>query len=162
MSAAERRPGRDWPGYAACAWGVVFGAISLYWGSGGRIGLGTLGGTLEQQALAGDRAVLVAAWVTGLLKFVGAALALALVRPWGHRLPRGLLLGTAWTVAVVLGGYGAVLMVGDALGLSSLVGHPTAADRGPLWWHLCLWDLSFLVWGILFGLAAHRFAQGRR
>jgi hypothetical protein len=79
---------RSWPGYAACVWGVLFGAISLYWGSGGRTGLGTLGGSLERQALAGDPALLAAAWVTGALKLVGAALALALVRPWGHRLPR--------------------------------------------------------------------------
>jgi hypothetical protein len=81
--------GRSGPGCAACAWGVVFGAISLYWGAGSRIGLDTLGGSLERQALAGDRVVLAAAWVTGVLKLVGAALALTLVRPWGPGSPGG-------------------------------------------------------------------------
>ncbi len=35
----ESRGGGAWPGYPACVWGLIFAAISFYWGSGGPLGL---------------------------------------------------------------------------------------------------------------------------
>src|SRR5260370_30615080 len=77
-----------WPGYAACAWGLAFAAISFYWGIGGTLGLDTLGGSLESLAKAHDRIILIAVWVTGFLKFLGSLLALALAGILTARLPR--------------------------------------------------------------------------
>ena len=32
-------------------------------------------------------------------------------------------------------------------------------DRAALWWHVLVWDLWFLVWGVLLGVAAWRFGR---
>jgi Protein of unknown function (DUF3995) len=149
----EERSMLVWAGYAACVWGLVFGGISFYWGLGGTLGLDTLGGMLEQMGRSRDPAIIAAVWVTGFLKVGGALLALALVQPWGRRLPRPLLLLLGSGAAAVLTLYGGVLVASEALVATGLV-RPTHVDWKPLLWHLYLWDMSFLVWGILFGLAA--------
>ena len=41
-------------------------------------------------------------WVVVLLCAVGFGVALALIRPWGRRLPRQLLLAAAWTATAML------------------------------------------------------------
>lgn len=146
-------------GYAAFTWGLVFALISFYWGAGGTVGLDTIGGTIERLALAHNTAIFVAVWVTGLLKLAGAILALALVRPWGGRLPRRPVSVLAWTAAVLLSLYGAVLVVGDALAVARGPRQQAPAAWSPLLWHLWLWDMSFLVWGLLFAAAAWSFSR---
>ncbi len=108
----EDRSALVWAGYAACVWGLVFAGISFYWGLGGGLGVDTLGGTLEQLARARDPAIIPAVWVTGFLKVAGALLALALVEPWGRRLPRPLLLLLGSGAAAVLTLYGGLLVAG--------------------------------------------------
>jgi hypothetical protein len=149
----EDRSALVWAGYAAFAWGLLFAGISFYWALGGGLGVDTLGGTLEQLARARDPAIIAAVWVTGFLKVGGALLALALVEPWGRRLPRPLLLLLGWGAAAVLTLYGGVLVTSEALVATGLV-RPADVDWKPLLWHLYVWDMSFLVWGVLFGLAA--------
>jgi uncharacterized protein DUF3995 len=151
----EGRSTLVWAGYAACAWGLVFAGISFYWGLGGRLGVDTLGGSLERLARARDPVIIAAVWVTGFLKVGGALLALALVEPWGGRLPRPLLLLLGWGAAAVLTLYGGILVSGEALVATGLV-RPAQVDWRPLLWHLYVWDMSFLVWGVLFALAAWR------
>jgi len=80
----------------------VFAAISFYWGSGGTAALDTIGGMIERMARAGDPSIYVVVWVTGLLRLAGAALALALVRPRGRRLPRRPVTVLGWAAAVLL------------------------------------------------------------
>ncbi|MGV9270175.1 DUF3995 domain-containing protein [Kitasatospora sp. NPDC003701] len=150
-------PPPSWPAYAACGWGLLFAGISFYWGVGGRALLDTVGGAIERRALAGDTAVYVAVWVTGVLKLFGAALALALVRPWGPRLPRRALLLFGCAAAIGLTLYGGALDVTNALAAAHVVEPSTPIEWKALWWHLWVWDLSFLVWGILFALALRRF-----
>lgn len=142
-----------WAAYAACAWGLLFAGISFYWGLGNRSLLDTIGGAIQRRALAGDTAVYAAVWATGFLKLVGAALALALVRPWGRRLPRRPLVFVAATAAVLLTLYGGLLEVGNALVATHVLKTSQPIEWKPLWWHLWVWDMSFLVWGILFALA---------
>jgi Protein of unknown function (DUF3995) len=152
----ERRSPLVWSGYAAFAWGLLFAGISFYWGLGGTLGLDTIGGTLERLGRSGDPAIIAAVWLTGVVKVGGAVLALALVQPWGRRLPRLPLLLLGWTAAVVLTLYGGALVAGEALVASGLV-RPSAVDWKPLLWHLYVWDMSFLIWGVLFADAAwHR------
>jgi hypothetical protein len=146
----RRRPPLVWAGYAACAWGLVFGGISFYWALGGTLGADTVGSSVEQMATAHGHAAL---WITGFMKVLGALLALALVQPRGQRLPRPLLLVLGWGATAVLTLYGGVNVAGEALTASGLV-RPGAVDWKPLLWHLYVWDMSFLVWGILFGFAA--------
>jgi uncharacterized protein DUF3995 len=145
-------------GYAACAWGLLFAGISFYWGLGGQLGVDTLGGTLEQMARTRDPAIVAAVWITGFLKVGGALLALALVQPWGRRLPRPLLLLLGWGAAALLALYGGVLVAGEALVATGLF-RPAHVDWKPLLWHLYVWDMAFLVWGVLLGLAALRYTR---
>ncbi|HET8787884.1 MAG TPA: DUF3995 domain-containing protein [Actinomycetes bacterium] len=138
---------------------AVYAVVSFYWAFGGTAGIGTLGGRLEELGRVGDPAVLWLAGVAGVLKAAGAVLALALVRPWGRVLPRRVLLMVAWAGAVVLVGYGGLYVVGGALALGGVGEVAGAGDRAALWWHVLVWDLWFLVWGVLLGVAAWRFGR---
>jgi hypothetical protein len=157
----NRRRGTDsnWAAYGAAVLAVVYAVVSFYWAAGGTAGIGTLGGRLEELGRQGDPGVRWLAGVAGVLKVLGAVVALALVRPWGRVVPRWLLSGAAWAGAVVLVGYGALNVVVGGLVLGGVVEAPGAADRGALWWHVLVWDLWFLVWGVLLGVAAWRFGR---
>jgi hypothetical protein len=63
--------------------------------------------------------------------------------------------------AVVLVGYGGLYVVGGALVLGGVVELAGAEDRVALWWHVLVWDLWFLVWGVLLGMAAWRAGRAR-
>jgi Protein of unknown function (DUF3995) len=149
-----------WAAYAACWVALAYALVSFYWAVGGTLGVGTLGGRLEELAREGDPVILWLAGVAGVLKVAGAVVALALVRPWGRGVPGRLLLVVAWVGAVVLVLYGGVNVVAGALVLGGVIEGTGAVDRGALWWHVLVWDLWFLVWGMLLGVAAWGF--GRR
>jgi hypothetical protein len=86
-------------------------------------------------------------------KIVGGLLALALVRPWGRVVPRWWLLTFSVVASAFLVVYGALYVAGGALVLSGAV-HPSGGvDRNALRWHVALWDLWFLVWGLLLAVA---------
>ncbi|NHC16070.1 DUF3995 domain-containing protein [Motilibacter deserti] len=143
---------RRWA-YAAAGWALVSAVPSVYWGLGGTAGLDTIGGTIERLARAHDPGIFVAVWVAVLLKVAGAALALALVMPWGRRIPRRLLLAAALGGAAVLTVYGGVLVVAGLLAALGLVGQGGPSDPTALYGHLLLWDPIFVVWGVLLGMA---------
>jgi len=149
-----------WAGYLGCGWGLAFAAISFYWGSGGTLGTETVWGSLTMSP--SQRTILLAAvWVTGFLKVFAALLALALVARWGSRLPRRPIAVLGWCTAVVLTLYGGINVVGEALTASGVVKPSEPVDWKPLLWHLYVWDMSFLVWGLLLALAAWRFTRSK-
>ncbi len=92
--AIERAPisATVWPGYVACTLGLLYAAVSAYWALGGDAGLATVGGAIEELARTRTPLALAVAWGAAFLKGVAALLALPLVRSWGRRLPRRLLL----------------------------------------------------------------------
>lgn len=148
-----------WAGYVACLWGLVFASISFYWGLGGTQGLDTLGGSLERLARAHDRTIFIAVWVTGFLKILGSLLALALAGVWAQRLRRRLVAVLGWVAAVSLILYGGTLVVLEALVTIGAIKPAQPVDWKPLLWHLYVWDMSFLVWGLLFGVATWHFSR---
>ena len=154
-----RSPATAWAAYAACALALLYAVPSFYWALGGTAGLDTVGGAIEQLGRTRDPAGVALAIGAGVLKVAGALLALALVRPWGRALPRWLLGGVAWAASVVLTAYGGLLVVVGALVLSGLVSPVGPVDRTALWWHVLLWDLWFLVWGLLLGVAAWHYGR---
>ena len=87
-------------------------------------------------------------------KVAGGLLALALVRPWGRVVPRGWLLIGSAGASVLLVVYGGLNVVAGALVLSGVIHPAGSVDRTALRWHVAVWDLWFLVWGILLALAA--------
>jgi amino acid transporter len=140
-------------GYAAFAVGVLYALVSAYWGAGGTLGLDTLGGELEDLARDRDPALIAVVWLTAGLKAIGAVLALAVVQPWGRRLPRRPLRAAAWGASAVLVLYGGALVVGQALLEAGVIEPAADGDRQAVRWHLFLWDPWFLIWGLLLGMA---------
>jgi Protein of unknown function (DUF3995) len=99
-AASPRPPRTAWAAYAACALALLSAIPSFYWAAGGTSGLDTVGGAIEALARARDPAGVALGIGAGVLKVAGAVLALALVRPWGRRVPRRLLAGVAWAAGV--------------------------------------------------------------
>lgn len=83
------------------------------------------------------------------------------MQPWGRRLPALLLERVALAGAAVLTLYGGLLVVVGALALAGAFGPPTT-DPTALRWHVAVWDLWFLLWGLLLGLAALERRRARR
>ena len=139
--------------YGSALLALLYAAVSAYWTLGGTALLSTVGGQLESLARrGGTSAGALGATVTA-VKLAGAGLSLALVQSWGQRLPQRLLEIAALAGAAVLTAYGGLLVVVGALALLGLFG-PPPADPTPLRWHVLVWDLWFLLWGLLLGSAA--------
>lgn len=155
--AAGRGSGRPAAGviaaYAAAIVAFGYALVSLYWAAGGRALLGTVGGYVEQLTRQGGAVPVLVALVVVLAKVAGGVLALALVRPWGRVIPRRLLLAVSAAVSVLLVVYGGINVGAGALVLSGVIHPAGTVDRAALRWHVGLWDLWFLVWGIVLGLA---------
>ena len=137
---------------------MLFAAISFYWGSGGTLAVDTVWGSTTVTTTQ-RTTLLVAVWVTGFLKLMGALLALALVSRWGMRLPQGLIAILGWGAAGLLTLYGGTTVFAEALTATGVIKPAAPVDWKPLLWHLYVWDMSFLIWGILFGLAAWQFTR---
>lgn len=143
------------------AWGAVvvafaFAAVSLLWATGSTLGLDTLGGTVERLGRARDPALLSANAVALVLKVLGGVLALALVQPWGRRLPRRPLLSLGWAGAAVLVVYGVLQVTSVALVAAHVVVPDEVLSARALRWRLLLWEPWFLVWGVLLAGATLR------
>ena len=156
------RPAGAWAGYGAFLVGLAYALVSVYWGLGGTAGVDTLGGQLEELARARQPVLIAVLWVTVVLKLVGALLGLAVVRPWGRRLPRWLLLTAAWGATTVLVLYGGVLVIGQALVQVGVLHAADSMDWRAFHWHLYLWDPWFLLWGLLLGIATLAFTRRTR
>jgi hypothetical protein len=139
--------------YAAAIVAFAYALVSLYWAAGGHGLLSTVGGYVEHFARRGGALPVLVAVAAVVAKVAGGLLALALVRPWGRVVPRRWLLLSSAGASALLLVYGGLYVTAAALALSG-VNHPAGGvDRTALRWHLGVWDLWFLVWGILLALA---------
>lgn len=142
-----------WAGYAACTWALVFAVVHLYWGLGGTVGLPPGLSVYDNTAL----------FVIDLLAIplcvLGALLALALVQPWGGRLPRWMLLSAAWGASALFVAH-ALPAVVDAvvIALGQRTERLTPVDR----YSLFLYEPYWLLGGILFGVTAWHYTRGTR
>ncbi len=128
----------------------------------GRCGLAgaeTLGVEIDRLARDRDATFVGELWAALVLKAPAAALALALVEPWGRRVPRGLLL----TLGAVTGGgislYAVANLAQHSLMASGAIDTPDALGTHALPWHLVLWDPSWLLGGALFLAAVREFQR---
>lgn len=130
---------------AAGVLGTVHGLFSLFWASGGRWLLGTVGEWAMELADSGDRAVFLGLGVLGALKILAAWLPLLVeVRAVPRRRVWRVLF---WVGAVGLAAYGLVNTV-TALGVLAGLINVDAPDRLGLIGHAFLWDPLFAMWGI--------------
>jgi hypothetical protein len=151
-----------WAARAAFVVGLLYAAVSVYWGVGGTWLVDTVGGSLARRGRAGDVAVIAAVWAAAILKVVAALLPVMALRDLGNpTLNRGTRL-VAWVAAVILTIYGAVL-TGVGLLVQADVIHASAnADHRAQAWHAYLWDPWFLIWGLLIATALLRSRAGAR
>jgi hypothetical protein len=152
-AASSRKAVGTGTAYAAAIVAFGYAPMSLYWALGGHALVSTIGGYVEQFARRGGALPVLVALAATLAKVAGGLLALALVRPWGRAVPRRWLLTGSASASVLLVGYGAVNVLLGALVLSGVIHPAGSVDRMALRWHVALWDLWFLVWGILLALA---------
>lgn len=158
----DGRPVPLWPGCAAAVWAFAFAAASLYWAAGGTLLADTVGSDLRNLALERDPAFVALLWMTGGLKVVGGLLGLALAGFGSRRLPRLSLLILGWAGGALLAVYGGVPLIVNALQFGGVVRAGGPVDWTALRWHLLVWDLWWLLGGILFLLAAWSFTTRTR
>ena len=147
--AEARAPGLG-AAWAAFAVGLLYAAVSVYWGLGGSWLLDTVGAGLTQPGRSASALVVLAVWCAVGLKVIAAVLPLPAVGAAAarSRLPH-LIRALTWVEAVILTGYGLILTAAGLLVQAGLIGTPANADHRALAWHAYLWDPWFLVWGVL-------------
>jgi len=129
--------------------GLLYAALSVYWGLGGTTLLDTVGGSLERGGRAGDLVVVLALWAAVVLKVIAAVLPLlAIYRLGGMRWQRPVVVLTGIEAAVLVI-YGLVLTTVGLMVQLGVIAASTSADHRALAWHAYLWDPWFLVWGLL-------------
>ena len=146
-------------GFAAFGWVVVFLAWHVVWYLTG------LAFPTSSHFHGRARVVYtVASTLTDLMWVIGCILPLALLQPWGRRIPRWMRLSAAWTAAGVLAARGLSGIIDDLLrvfgfsrGLTGLTPAQTAGTT-----HITFWvqfsgvttDVLFAAGAVAFGAAA--------
>jgi Protein of unknown function (DUF3995) len=137
---------------AASVLGIGSAAVSLGWALGGTFLLDTVGGGIEQAALAGTPLALATIVAVVAAKVVAALLPGWAVSPDGSAVypsaRRRIVRALAWSEAVLLTGYGAVMTVGGVLVTTGVIDAAPGADLHAIAWHAYLWDPWFLLWGL--------------
>lgn len=138
-----------WAAYGAAAWALTFSTFHFMWAAGWYVGLDH---GSAQEAFQ-RRWFLVYDLVVAVVCLLAVAVALALVRPWGRRLPRRLLGGLAWS------GTGLLALRGGAGVLQSAYFVATGAAWSP---RSAFWQVWFCIGAALFGLGTWRFWRASR
>ncbi len=146
--------------YMAVIWAFVFAALSAYWGSGGTVGLDTLGDGILEMALAGDSELMFINWISVVGKIIIGLLVLGLMHQRGAKRLRRLMLIGVWATGILLVLYGGanlvqhILMAVGNIPIAGLLG-----SQETVRWHIFLWDPWWLMGGILFLLTAWYFSK---
>lgn len=140
--------------------GLLYAAVSVYWGAGGKWLLDTVGGSLARPGRAHDATVIIAIWAAAALKLTAALLPPLALRNHGRQRHLARLL--AWAAAGILTTYGAVLTTIGVLVQADAIHSSVNADQRALLWHAYLWDPWFLAWGILIATALLRSQSATR
>ncbi|MFF0436873.1 hypothetical protein ACFYU9_32210 [Streptomyces sp. NPDC004327] len=98
--------------------------------------------------------------VTAVLALVGMALALALTRPWGRRLPRPLLLALGWTGAGALAPFGLFLAVIGLLTWTGALTTGSIPDHAP--WIVAVAYGGFCLFGLALGQSTRLYQRATR
>src|SRR6266542_6924426 len=140
--------------YAASLAAYAHAIMDLYWGLGFHALLSTVGGYPERLARQGGVLPVLLALSASAAQMMAGLLALALVRPWGQVIPRALLRPGSAGVSALLVLYGGALVLTGTLVLTGAIHPPGGVDWTAMRWHTGVWDMWFLVWGILLSVAS--------
>jgi len=136
--------------------------VSLYWAVGGQALLDTVGGTVADLGRRGGPQAHALGLAAAAAKLAGVGLAVLLVRPVRPALVVRLVRLAAGLGSVVLTLYGGLLVFVGGLVLAGVIVPRGPVDRHALRWHVFLWDLWFLAWGLALGLALWLVRRGPR
>ncbi|WP_222914655.1 DUF3995 domain-containing protein [Natrinema sp. SYSU A 869] len=128
--------------------------MSFYWALGGTAGLDSASPAARDLIRTGGSGAVAVIWITGVLKLVGGVLALALVQPWGEKLPRWLLLIPGFGGAILLVVHGSDFLIRGLLWWSGLLDVPETVDSVVITGYTFLWGPWWVLGGLLFGVAA--------
>jgi hypothetical protein len=145
--------------YAAAILAFAYALVSLYWAAGGHALISTVGGYVQRAVERGGAVALLAALAAVVAKVAGGLIALALVRPWEQAVRRRWLLIVSAGASALLVAYGGLSVLLGALVLSGAIHPAGGVDRTALRWHVGVWDLWFLAWGIFLALATIGYAR---
>lgn len=134
--------------YVASALAIASAGFSVFWTFGGTLLLDTVGGSIEVLARSRSSSALALGAATSLAKLGAAVSAVALVRPWGRCVPERVLLGVNGLVSALLIGWGGANVLAGTLALTGMISPADGLDERALRWHVFVWDLWFLVWGV--------------
>ncbi len=140
---------RSWPAYGAALWALIFAGVHIAWAAGWHIGL-----RAEQaQKAFNQRWFLIYDLVVAAMCVVAVPVALALVRPWGRRLPARLpgLLAWGGTALLVLRSGGSIIQLLYKVLKGSFVANP-----------MYLWEAWFYLGAVLFGVSAWKFSAAQK
>ncbi len=146
-----------WVTYGACGWSFLFAALSFYWALGGTAGAETVSPEIVQLARAHVPWFIAVLWLTAILKVCSGFVALALIQPWGRRVPSWILLLLAWGAGTLFFVHGGLFFAVGFLALSGAISVRT--PETVLRWDTFLWGPWWLIGGILFLLAAWIYAR---
>ena len=133
--------------------------VSVYWGVGGRWLIDTVGGAIERLANRGGAAPLLLALGAAAAKVIAGLAALLLtMRPRSLK-ERRTVLSINRLIAWILTLYGFVLFIAGSLVLTGGIHASPTTDEHALRWHVFVWDLWFLVWGLANLRAAKRYSR---
>ncbi len=142
--------------YVAAGLAFASAATTAYWVLGGTALLDTVGGYAEDLARDRSPVALIVGLIVAGAKVAGGCLALALAHAAaGRRFGRSLrAIGALGSLLLIA--YGGLLVGAGALVLAGVI-HPSGAvDRRALMWHVTVWDLWFLLWGLALALVTWR------
>ena len=120
--------------------GLLYAAVSIYWGLGGTGLSDTVGGSLEEQGHAGNSGVMLAVWAAVVIKMIAAALPLMALRGLFKPARDRTVWVLAWAEAAILIVYGLVQTAAGLLVQADVIHASTTADHRALAWHAYLWD----------------------
>lgn len=138
--------------YVAAGLAVASAATTAYWLLGGTALPDAVGGYPEELVRTRSAAALAVGLLVVGAKAAAGIIALALVHPIGPMRRLLVVLGSAGGLLLTV--YGGLLVIVGALVLADVIHPEGAVDRRVHTWHVALWDLWFLVWGLTLGLAA--------
>ncbi len=142
--------------YAAALLAFASAATTACWVLGGTALLDTVGGYAEDLARSRTATSLLVGLLVFGVKVAGSLLALALVHPRGPGWLRRSVLLLSGAGGLLLTVYGGLLVVVGLLVLTGVIDPGQAVDRRALTWHVALWDLWFLLWGLALLVATWR------
>lgn len=147
---------------AAAALAFASAALSFYWTAGGTAMLDTVGGAIEDLARERSTGAIALGVATVVLKVFAGVLALALLHPPADAVRRRFLILASGVASGILCVWGGLNVVVGGLVLSGVVSPSGDVDRHALRWHVAVWDMWFLIWGVALALAVRAARAGGR